>query len=95
MTAITVLLVVAIIIGLANLGCTIFVVVKLYEEKGIFHALIGLFCCQLYPLIWGWMNAGRLNITDIMFFWTGTIVMGIILQVVMQVMQAGDVLTQF
>ena len=93
--ALTVLLIVAVIVGLANLGCTVFVVIKLYQDKGIVHALVGFFCCQLYPLIWGWINATRLNITDIMAFWTGTIVMGIILQVVIQIIQTNQVMSQF
>ncbi len=93
--ALTVLLIVAVLVGLANLGCTVFVVIKLYQDKGVVHALVGFFCCQLYPLIWGWINAARLNITDIMAFWTGTILMGIILQVVIQIIQTNQVMSQF
>lgn len=51
MTGLTILLIVAVVVGLANLGCTIYVVVKLFQEKGIFHALFGFFCCQLYPFV--------------------------------------------
>ena len=95
MTGLTILLIVAVVVGLANLGCTIYVVVKLFQEKGIFHALFGFFCCQLYPFVWGWMQASTLKITDIMMFWTATIVMGIILQVIIQMMQTGNALGQF
>jgi hypothetical protein len=91
----TVLLIVTVIVGLANLGCTIYVVVKLYQEKGILHALVGFFCCQLYPFIWGWFNAGDLKITDIMMFWSATILMGIVLNVLIQVMEGGSAFSQF
>jgi hypothetical protein len=94
-TGLTLLFIVAVIVGLANLGCTIYVVVKLYQAKGIFHALIGFFCCQLYPFIWGWLRAADLNITDIMVFWSATILMGIVLQVIIQMMQTGSAFGQF
>ena len=66
--------------GLANLFCLIFVLVKIYSEKGLLHALFGFFCCTLYPFIWGWLNATRLNINDVMLFWTLIIVFSFILQ---------------
>ena len=95
MSGLTSLLIVAVLVGLANLGCTIYVVVKLFQEKGIFHALFGFFCCQLYPFVWGWMQASTLKITDIMVFWSATILMGIVLQVIIQVMQTSSAFGQF
>jgi hypothetical protein len=91
----TVLFIVTVIVGLANLGCTIYVVVKLYQQKGILHALIGFFCCQLYPFIWGWLRAAELKITDIMIFWSATILMGIVLNVIIQMMEGGRAFSQF
>lgn len=76
----TFLLVVSLGIGLANLGCLLYIIYKLYVDKGFFHALIGFFCCQLYPFIWGWLNAGRLQITDVMMFWTFTSLLSLVLQ---------------
>ena len=91
----TVLFIVTVIVGLANLGCTIYVVVKLYQQKGILHALVGFFCCQLYPFIWGWLRAAELKITDIMIFWSATILMGIVLNVIIQMMEGGSAFSQF
>jgi hypothetical protein len=91
----TVLLIVTVVVGLANLGCTIYVVVKLYQAKGILHALVGFFCCQLYPFIWGWLRAAELKITDIMMFWSATILMGIVLNVIIQMMEGWSAFGQF
>jgi hypothetical protein len=94
-TGLTLLLIATVAVGLANLGCTIYVVVKLYQQNGIFHALIGFFCCQLYPFIWGWLRAADLNITDIMIFWSATILMGIVLQIIVQILESGSAFGQF
>ena len=55
--------------GLGSLVCLILVLVKLFQEKGVLHGILGLLC-SLYPFIWGWLNAGRLNIRNIMIIWT-------------------------
>jgi hypothetical protein len=75
-----VLLVVALAIGLTNLGCLVYVLIKMYAEKGLFHVLIGFFCCQLYPFIWGWLNAARFRMYDVMIFWTVITVLSVVLQ---------------
>jgi hypothetical protein len=73
-------------LSLANLGCLIYVLIKLYQQKGILHALFGLFCCSIYPFIWGWLNAAQLKIYDIMIFWTAITIFAIIIQVVISLM---------
>jgi hypothetical protein len=88
MTAITLLLVVTIGVGLANLACTVYIAYKMFQEKGPLHALFGFFCCQLYVFFWGWVNASNLEATDIMLFWSFLVVLGIILQVIVQVIES-------
>jgi hypothetical protein len=73
-------------LSLANFGCLIYVLYKMFKEKGIGHALLGFFCCQLYPFIWGWIHAGRLGITDIMIFWSFISLLAMVLQVVVRSM---------
>ena len=68
----------ALLVGLGSLVCLIIVVIKLFQEKGILHGILGLLC-GIYTFIWGWMNAGRLNIRNLMLIWTVLIVLGIIL----------------
>lgn len=47
----------------------IYLLYLLAREKGALHAILG-FIFPLYPYVWGWLNAARLQIIDIMFFWT-------------------------
>jgi hypothetical protein len=70
------------IIGLGSLICFIIVLVKLFQEKGALHGILGLFC-GLYTFIWGWIEAGRLNIKNIMMIWTALIVAGVIVNVML------------
>ncbi|MGD8605188.1 MAG: PPC domain-containing protein [Anaerolineales bacterium] len=55
----------------------LYMVYKLYQEKGLGHAILGFFF-PIYPYFWGWLNASRLKLFDIMIFWTvlsiGTVV---------------------
>jgi hypothetical protein len=66
------LTIIAGIAGLANLVCFIIVLIKLFQEKGPLHGILGFFC-SLYTFIWGWMSAGALNIKNIMIIWTVSI----------------------
>ena len=74
----TVLSILAVVVGIGSLICWIMVLIKLFQEKGVLHGILGIICA-LYPFIWGWMNAGRLNIKNVMIVWSVCIVLGIIL----------------
>jgi hypothetical protein len=84
----TLLLILAIVVALVNLGCFIMVVIKLFQEKGVLHGILGIIC-SLYTFIWGWMNVSRLNIRNIMIVWSICIVLAIILNGSLSAMQAG------
>jgi len=60
--------------------CGIMVLVKLFQEKGALHGILG-FICGLYTYIWGWMNASK----NIMLLWT----LFIILYVVFAMLSGG------
>ena len=90
-----ILLMVALVVGLSTLFCLFYVLVKMYREKGILHALLGFFCCTLYPFIWGWLNAKRLKMYDIMIFWTVTSIFGAIIQVVVEFFNVNERLDLF
>ena len=66
-----------ILLELGCLVCGIIVLIKLFQEKGILHGILG-FICGLYTFIWGWMNATRLGIKNIMIIWTLLIVVTIV-----------------
>ena len=64
--------------GLGSLVCFIMVLIKLFKEKGVLHGILGIIC-GLYTFIWGWIEAGRLGIKNIMLAWTALIVVEIVL----------------
>lgn len=77
----------AIVCWIAAFACFIVVLVKLFQTEGPLYGILGLIC-GLYTLIWGWMNADKLNIKNIMLIWTGLIVGCIVLQVLAAAMSA-------
>ena len=70
--------IVAIIVGIGSLICWIMVLIKLFQEKGVLHGILGIICA-LYPFIWGWIHVNRLNIRNVMIVWTICVVLGVIL----------------
>jgi hypothetical protein len=66
------------VVGLGCLICFIMVLIKLFQENGVLHGILGLIC-GLYTFIWGWINATRLNIKNIMMIWTLLIIVSIVL----------------
>ena len=82
----TLLSILAIVVSIVNLVLFIMVLIKLFQEKGVLHGILGLIC-GLYTFIWGWINADRLGIKNIMLGWTGCIVLAIILNAGSAVMQ--------
>ncbi|HEX4949480.1 MAG TPA: hypothetical protein VFZ34_22585 [Blastocatellia bacterium] len=57
------------VVGLAQLVLFIIVLIKLFQNEGPLYGILGLIC-GIYTLIWGWMNADKLNIRKIMLIWT-------------------------
>ncbi len=71
----------AMVTGLGSLIIFIIVLIKLFQNEGALKGILGLIC-SIYTFIWGWMNASRLNIRNLMLIWTLLIVLGIIFNVV-------------
>ena len=71
----------ALVCSIASLICFIIVLIKQFQQGSVVHGIIGIITCGIWTLIWGWMNAGRLNIKNIMMIWTLLIVVCIILNV--------------
>lgn len=70
----------ATLVGLGSLVCFVIVVIKLFQQKGALHGILGILC-GLYTFIWGWMESGRLGIKNLMLIWTALIIAGIVLNV--------------
>ncbi len=66
------------LLSLGSLACLIMVVIKLFKEKGVAHGILGVIC-GLYTFIWGWMNATRLGIRNLMMIWTAIFVLNLII----------------
>ena len=71
----------ALVCSIVSFICFIIVLIKQFQQGSVVHGIIGIITCGIWTFIWGWMNAGRLNIKNIMMIWTLLIVVSIILNV--------------
>jgi hypothetical protein len=71
----------AMVLSFASLICFIMVLIKQFQNAGVVHGIIGIVTCGIWTLIWGWMNASKLNIKNLMMIWTLLIVVCMILNV--------------
>jgi hypothetical protein len=76
----TVFLILMLLAGLASFVFFIMVLIRLFQEKGALHGILGILC-GLYTFIWGWINGDRLGIKQTMIYWTIAIVAQIVFQV--------------
>lgn len=70
----------ALLCNLGSLVCFIIVLIKLFQQKGVLHGILGIIC-GLYTFIWGWIESARLNIKNIMLAWTALIIVGAVFSV--------------
>ena len=63
---------------LGNLVCLVLVLLKLFPAEGPLKGILGIIC-GLYTFIWGWMNADKQGIKNIMLAWTALLVLAIVL----------------
>ena len=71
----------AMLVGLVSLVIFIMVLIKQFQNAGAVHGIIGIVTCGIWTFIWGWMNAGKLNIRNLMLIWTACIILSIILNI--------------
>jgi hypothetical protein len=69
------------ITGLGCLVCLIMVLIKQFQNAGAVHGIIGIITCGIWAFIWGWMNASRLNIKNIMMIWTVLAIISMVLNI--------------
>src|SRR5712691_5292031 len=65
------------VISIGSLICFIIVLIKLFQNEGALKGILGLIC-GLYTFIWGWMNANKLGIRNIMLIWTILIIVQLV-----------------
>jgi hypothetical protein len=78
------------LVGIVNLVLFIMVLIKLFQKEGTLKGILGLICA-LYTFIWGWMKAKELEITKIMYAWTGCVVVSIILSIITSAAAASQI----
>ena len=74
----TILSLLAVIVGIGTLVCWIMVLIKIFKTEGPLYGILGIIC-SLYALVWGWMNADKQNIRQLMMIWTALVVIGLAL----------------
>ena len=70
----------AALLGLGCLVCFIIVLIKLFQNEGALKGILGLIC-GMYTFIWGWMNATKLGIKNIMLIWTALLILSIVFNI--------------
>ncbi len=68
----------ALVVAVGCLICAIIVLIKLFQNEGALKGILGLIC-GLYTFIWGWMNANKLGIKNIMMIWSVLLIIYFIL----------------
>jgi len=58
--------------------CWILVLLKMFPAEGVVKGILAIIC-GLYAFIWGWLNASKLNLRNVMVLWTIAIVVSIAL----------------
>ena len=66
------------VVWLGCIVCLIMVVIKMFQNQGPLHGILGLIC-GLYAFIWGWINADKVGIKNIMMIWSLLILISIVL----------------
>ncbi len=73
------------LVSLGSLVCLIVVLIPLFKKEGVLKGILGIIC-GLYTYIWGWMHVKdeSLKLRNWMYVWTVLIVLGVILNVMVQ-----------
>jgi hypothetical protein len=66
--------------GLGAFVVWIMVLIKQFQTAGPVHGIIGIVTCGIWTFIWGWMNASKLMIKNLMLIWTGLWLLAMVLQ---------------
>lgn len=75
------------ILIVATIAISFYILFLMYREKGLGHAVLG-FLITPYSYVWGWVNAKRLKIFDIMIFWTIITIIAVIFPIVISFQEA-------
>lgn len=77
----TLLVLISYVASIVSIVCLILTLIKLFPAKGVLWGIFGVIC-GIYTFIWGWMNAGRFALQQVMLIWSISIVVNIIVNVI-------------
>jgi hypothetical protein len=66
--------------SLGSVVCWVMVLLKMFPAEGALKGILGIIC-GLYAFVWGWMNAGKFGIKNIMLAWTVLVLLSIVANV--------------
>jgi ABC-type antimicrobial peptide transport system permease subunit len=70
------MIIVSYLAAIACLICWIMVLIKMFPAEGTLKGILAIIC-GLYAFIWGWMNATKFNLKNIMLIWTIALIVSI------------------
>ena len=70
------MMIVSYLAAIVSIICWIMVLLKMFPAEGPLKGILAIIC-GLYAFVWGWMNASRFNLRNIMLIWTVAIIVSI------------------
>ena len=71
------MMIVSYLAAIVSIICWIMVLLKMFPAEGPLKGVLAIIC-GLYAFVWGWMNASRFNLRNIMLIWTVAIIASIV-----------------
>jgi hypothetical protein len=65
---------------IVSLICWIMVLIKMFSAEGALKGILAIIC-GLYAFVWGWINASKFNLRNVMIAWTIAIIVSIVMNV--------------
>jgi regulator of sirC expression with transglutaminase-like and TPR domain len=62
------------------------VLIKTFKHEGALKGILGIITCGLFTFIWGWVKHREMEVTKVMWTWTGVIVVGTALAIGLSIM---------
>jgi hypothetical protein len=72
------MVIISYVAAIVSLICWIMVLIKMFPAEGAVKGILAIICA-LYAFIWGWMNAAKYNLRNIMIAWTIAIIVSVVM----------------
>jgi hypothetical protein len=68
------------VVAIGSFVCWIMVLIRMFNSAGALQGVIGIIC-SIWAFIWGWMNAGKEGLKNVMMAWTVLLVLLIVIEI--------------